>query len=230
MIETIIFYGVILLIIYFVNSNKRREENKKREEEERKNEKRRNLGINSYKQNEKQYPIVLCPYVTKNTSLILPSQKTYSDVGQGKQGASDIFFANELKKYFPNVSTNFKLGVFYPDIVIYKEDNFYIDVEIDEVYTMKGKDIIHSIGDDNHRNRFFQKKGWYVLRFSEEQIRTETKSCCKFAAQIYAYYTFDKDPLNKLINIKDLSFTEQWTREMGYQYRQENVRNKWLKS
>lgn len=65
---------------------------------------------------------------------------------------------------------------YYPDIAIIIE-NLYIDVEIDEPYTMDSKLPIHCIGSDDYRNYYLASNGWEIIRFSEQQIVEHTDKC-----------------------------------------------------
>ena len=225
-----LMWGVIIIIIIYIRDSIREKKKKQVHKEDNEHQQKLEndrywLNINRYEEKEKNYPIVLSPYW--RTQLILPTP-VYSHE-QPQRGASDLFFANNLKKYFSNIFINLKLGYYYPDIVLHNESSkFYLDIEIDEIYGLKNKEIIHSIGNDDRRNEYFLNRGWHILRFSEEQVRKETDSCCKFVAQVYAYYTLDKNPLNKLWLISNLKFTEQWTSEEGYKNMQKNVRKEWL--
>ena len=222
----IIVIVVIIFVVYLIKGNIYAKNERKKEEN------RKILNIKPVEKKDLHYPIVLSP---KNVKLVLPTQIHYYYDESPKRGASDLFFAQKLKKYFSNVSTDLKLGRFFPDIVLYNEmAKFYLDIEIDEIYTtnevynLKRKMVIHSMGDDDFRNNYFLNKGWYVLRFSEEQVRKETESCCKFVAQVYAYYALDKTPLNKLQTVRDLSFSEQWSKEIGNFHIRNNSRREWL--
>lgn len=65
---------------------------------------------------------------------------------------------------------------YYPDIAIIIE-NLYIDVEIDEPFTMDSKLPIHCIGSDDYRNYYLASNGWEIIRFSEQQIVEHTDKC-----------------------------------------------------
>lgn len=65
---------------------------------------------------------------------------------------------------------------YYPDIAITIE-NLYIDIEIDEPYTMDSKLPIHCIGSDDYRNYYLASNGWEIIRFSEQQIVEHTDKC-----------------------------------------------------
>lgn len=65
---------------------------------------------------------------------------------------------------------------YYPDIAIII-NGLYIDVEIDEPYSMDSRSPVHCIGSDDYRNSYMSSQGWEVIRFSEEQIVKYPDNC-----------------------------------------------------
>lgn len=179
--------------------------------QKRLDKKRKKLKIEKYTIEEDFYPVVLEPYRFSSLSI----GDSYDDLYEKYQptkGAYDEYFADELKKYFRNIKTDYKLGYKYPDIVlINKEKKFYLDIEIDEIYDFKSKKPTHFKGSDDSRNNYFNKKGWYVLRFTEDQIKRQTYNCCKFVAQVYAYYTLDIIPLASFEEKGKLQKDKKWS-------------------
>ncbi|MCQ2245461.1 MAG: endonuclease domain-containing protein [Bacteroidaceae bacterium] len=61
------------------------------------------------------------------------------------------------------------------------EKGIYIDIEVDEPYAANGKPTHYMVDErksaDCLRDNRFQKAGWYVVRFSEEQIFRQTRQC-----------------------------------------------------
>ncbi len=81
-----------------------------------------------------------------------------------------------------------------------------MDIEIDEPYVLNTGEPIHfdyckkytkfridrtyqSI--DAYRNSLFQMHGWFVVRFTEEQVFNHSEACCKFLSQIIFLITED---------------------------------------
>lgn len=101
-------------------------------------------------------------------------------------GKTEDYFEKHLINFFgkEKIFTSVELGNFdrpyEPDFVYYNSDNnLHIDIEIDEMYEINGKQPIHYIGSDSQRNKFFTSKNWVVIRFSEEQIIRYPERCCK---------------------------------------------------
>lgn len=65
---------------------------------------------------------------------------------------------------------------YYPDIAIIV-NNLYVDIEIDEPYTIESKMPVHCIGTDDFRNDYITSHGWEVIRFAEEQIVKYPDKC-----------------------------------------------------
>ncbi len=165
------------------------------------------------------YPLVYESFVQNIQQIKQPisSKNLY-------RGKSEAFFENYLKKYFGNnIYTDKALPVnkaqdnfYYPDF-IYQDNHFFVDIEIDEPYSLPNGYPVHYQGVDNNRNMFFLRAGWHVIRFSEEQIMRQPAQCCRFLAD----FIQKKNKENKhqissksLENIPLLSLkTRHWTRE-----------------
>lgn len=121
--------------------------------------------------------------------------ETYEVDESVRKGISEIWFYKKIKKIIEprggEVSINKKVMIFgnfyghsdlepikyyFPDIAIIIE-NLYIDVEIDEPYTMDSKLPIHCVGSDDYRNYYLASNGWEIIRFSEQQIVEHTDKC-----------------------------------------------------
>ena len=113
---------------------------------------------------------------------------------------SDDFY-QILNEYFPEkVLTNYTIAqdddnsCFVPNYIVSVSDRkLYIDVEIDVPYDLESGEPQSFVGSpanpdeesfskQNH-DRFFEKEGWVVIRFAEEQIVKQPISCCKYIAQ-----------------------------------------------
>lgn len=99
----------------------------------------------------------------------------------------------EYEKY-----DEFKSYFYYPDIVVTDGKGFYMDIEIDEMYTLDNHNPIHYLevvlNEDNNqtkrssdyiRNREFTYAGWIVIRFSETQIVNNPRECARAICDIY---------------------------------------------
>ena len=107
------------------------------------------------------------------------------DTENVKKGISEDYFAKELSKEF-DVLTNQKVEIdetyfYYPDILLI-HNNIYIDIEIDEPYSIDDEIPIHYIDKggysvDKDRNDDFTSEGFEIIRFSEEQIYRNPDEC-----------------------------------------------------
>lgn len=105
-----------------------------------------------------------------------------------KIGASEEYFKNRLRSEGFNVLDGFKIKAgtkyFYPDILI-EHNGLYLDIEIDEPYSGNDGTPIHYLkmdyavpySIDRDRNDFFNKHGFEVIRFCEEQVFRYTDEC-----------------------------------------------------
>lgn len=156
------------------------------------------------------------------------------------RGKSEAFFEGYLKKYFgDSISTDKALIInniknnkeydmkdkFYLPDFIYQNNqennHFFIDIEIDEPYSLPDGYPVHYQGVDNNRNVFFLRAGWHVIRFSEEQIIRQPAQCCRFLAdfiqkknQKQIHQNSPQNFSKTLENVPLLSLkTRHWTRE-----------------
>ncbi|MEY4935334.1 MAG: hypothetical protein RIS64_1693 [Bacteroidota bacterium] len=113
----------------------------------------------------------------------------------------------------------------------HRATNLHIDIEIDEPYVAKTGQPIHYAGytPDNARNKYFNQKGWVVIRFAEEQVVKDPKGCCKVIADVVETLTGDKTYSRRLKNVDALSPVEQWTKEQAVRMAQQKYRTTYLK-
>lgn len=176
--------------------------------------------------------------------VILPKTwKANQKFANPRKGKTEDFFIKELEYYFGNsIKTDFVIEIFHykddvhfaskepnaycPDIIFeHKLTDLCIDIEIDEPYNENG--ALHTISDvkDYERNKYFIERGWVIIRFSEEQIKNEPKSCCKEIAKIIALITGDKSFINQFKNINDLYRHRKWNFDDIPKLREKNYRN-----
>ena len=145
------------------------------------------------KLNKVQTPIQIKPDIIadKYYPVVIPSVKPnclsfVSSLNERRIGVSeDVFFSYVFREFHElalNTIVVEKGGVKYePDIAIIDEENgIYIDIEIDEPYSINGKGELiptHAIGSDDKRNAFFKDNGWTIIRFSEKQVVMSPKKC-----------------------------------------------------
>lgn len=128
------------------------------------------------------------------------------DVQKGRYEESFVRF---LASIFGDKITNsieFTLpngNAYVPDAAyIDRASGLCIDIEIDEPYSLPDGKPIHYIGCDDYRNNYFSQKGWFVVRFAEEQVAKYPEECI----------TFLKEFINNLANGTLPSFTHKTKR------------------
>lgn len=144
------------------------------------------------------YPVILQPIL--GASVILPSSRKKIK----RMGASELvnlsrLFKLGLSEIRENVCVRIEGHNYEPDYAyINKEKGIYIDIEVDEPYSTKGKPTHYLMADgsnsDRARNQRFQEAGWYVVRFTEEQIFCHTAQCMKVVYELAK----DADAINEL--------------------------------
>lgn len=109
-----------------------------------------------------------------------------------KKGPCENFFYETLKALevngwavYPNTKVPVGDSFYYPDFALVDSNGLCFDIEIDEPYSLidgnpihyrvEENNIVYSI--DRDRNVFFCKRGWIVIRFSENQIYNDPCSC-----------------------------------------------------
>lgn len=134
-----------------------------------------------------------------------------------QKGRHEVFFVKKLKDAFGDKITDkieFTLpngNAFVPDATyIDSSTGLCIDIEVDEPYTIPEGVPIHYIGGpDEYRNSFFSDKGWFVIRFAEEQIAKHSNECISFIKNFISNLMIGRIP----------SFdypVDQWTKGDAY--------------
>lgn len=165
------------------------------------------------------------------TSITYPKKDDSKSVKYKSKLKQDFF--KILADFFDNnVTDNFVLDIFSKakplatDFVYYEvKKGLFIDVEIDEpygIYYDEGNPKTftkNTIGSKDDRDQYFIDKGWFVVRFAEEQIVKYPASCCKLIAELIFKTTFNFDYLKKLAEVKDVVPIPLWSnktsKEMG---------------
>lgn len=185
--------------------------------------------------NHYNYPVVKMP--KDNAFLKLPRKGR----AMGKGYKEDNFY-NAIVANFSGTDVEIDLHLtipyynkpYEPDIVlIVKELNLYIDIEIDEPYDGYYRYPTHSfdrnentdeiVKKDNTRDLFFTESGWVVIRFTERQVHLQEAECIAYI----------KDVLNSIV---DYHFAEssscisetQWSYQQAVRWEKEHYREKYL--
>lgn len=175
------------------------------------------------------YPIVKMP--RENALVKPPVAGRANNVGITEPG-----FQVHLTKYFPrNVFNHLSLisqyNCYEPDFAFIYLDggkNIFIDLEIDEPYEGVGRQPTHFVGVDLRRDTEFTERGWIVLRFSEKQIFTDPKGCCRYLADLIRALDPTYRIPAQLTDTKPVAFEQHWTKKQAEQWALENYREKYL--
>jgi hypothetical protein len=130
-----------------------------------------------------------------------------------------------LREYFPGrIHDSLLVEGKTPDFAyIDPQTGLHIDIEIDEPYTPRqypkegNLNVTHCIGMDNERDSCFRKRGWIVLRFSEQQVIQYSKGCCKEVAKVISMLTGDKSVMRPFNDVQDVPKTLRWTEQKAIQ-------------
>lgn len=132
-----------------------------------------------------------------------------------KRGRCESLFEKVLTNYFGDkIHTNIEFTLdngngFVPDFAyIDNKTGLCIDIEIDEPYSLPDKQPIHCIGEDEYRNKFFTDRGWFVIRFAEEQIAKQSNDCCDFIGQAIQNIMNGKKMEDSVIHISRWTYNE----------------------
>lgn len=107
------------------------------------------------------------------------------DDGPQKGASEDLLFYHLMQYMDKNIVIDGKVGRYFPDIIIKLKNGINIDIEIDEPYEYTSKKETHYIGcGDEERNKYFLDNNWFVIRFSEGQIKNKIYDCIKIIKQI----------------------------------------------
>jgi hypothetical protein len=114
-----------------------------------------------------------------------------------KLGASEVEFGALLKFHFvPCVHPQMELlppghdRPYSADFLMVEPiTGLHIDLEIDEPFSFATKEPTHAVGMDDYRNKCFVEANWVVLRFAEEQIKSQPVRCLRMLANVIAKYT-----------------------------------------
>lgn len=181
------------------------------------------------------YPILLIPEGVKQGNfepLILPSKSNEST----KLGASEMDFGWTLKKYFdPHIFSQQQLlplnhtAAYSADFLFVEPNtNLHIDLEIDEPFTLLTHEPIHCVGMDDYRNKCFVQANWIVLRFAEEQVKSQPLRCLRVLANVIYQYTYNDSWQLLFQDVERLTPLWQWTTKKSRKLSKDNYRNRYL--
>ena len=178
------------------------------------------------------YPIILHP--VPGASVVLPSSsKKTRRVGASEMVNLSRLFRLGLNEIREDVCVKIDGHNYEPDYAyIDKENGIFIDIEVDEPYSTGGKPThyLHTDGmnSDSARNQRFIAAGWYVARFSEEQIFCHTAQCMKEVYKLLLQAGAIAELPKKLRNIPNLQPMPRWTANDSAKMKRSRFRKSYL--
>jgi len=145
----------------------------------------------------KYYPLILVPGKFKYSTYQIEDIKRPEQINYdfATIGATEKYFYELLKLRFPNNvlmgHTMIKFKNYLPkfaDMIFCDHVNkIFIDIEIDEPYTLESKKFTHTFGEDEERDEYFLSENYFIIKFAEEQICKYPEACCDHIAQFYIH-------------------------------------------
>ncbi|WVS92221.1 hypothetical protein DOP62_14115 (plasmid) [Synechococcus elongatus PCC 11801] len=130
--------------------------------------------------------------VYKNETIVIPEKPFEPDhfqKGTAPGGRFDDLFCGSVASELTGIrfcaegiaiSSVSRLN-YFPDILIYTDTNFLIDIEIDEPWYFSKDEgcrkLSHDPDRDAIRNQAFLREGIVVIRFTEKQVVSQTQAC-----------------------------------------------------
>ncbi len=192
-----------------------------------------------YRQNTPtNYPFVSMP----SAKSVIKFPRKITDGRIGIRGYKEADFDFYIKKYFSESDslkffndrflfiTN-KTKPYVPDHVLTDEKNnlnLFIDIEIDEPYDGIGRLSTHDKGKDNSRNKYFNERGWLVIRFAEIQVHQNILGCCKHIAKVINSINPSFQIHEDLRNANDIFNVPFWQKLEADKWARENYREIYL--
>jgi hypothetical protein len=120
-----------------------------------------------------------------------------------------------------------------PDFAyIDKSRGIYIDIEVDEPYTSDHRPThyIEKVGKhkDMCRNELFCNHGWYVVRFTEQQMFCQTASCMKAVYELVCKAGGADNLPTTLTDAPELETESCWTYDDSIKKSYQNYRRTYL--
>lgn len=119
-----------------------------------------------------------------------------------------------------------------PDIVLVdKELNLYVDIEIDEPYDGYYRFPTHEFSQDQEteikkdaiRDLFFTESGWVVIRFTEQQVHLQEQECIAYIKDVLSSIR-----TYRLEETSNCMSEPQWNYQQGVRWEKKHYREKYL--
>lgn len=178
------------------------------------------------------YPVILKPLCETPLQPSHKRGKKRHKVGASELVAFSRIFALGFDEMREDVCVRIDGHNYEPDLAyIDKEKGICVDIEIDEPYSTSGPThyaYAEGGNKDEARNTRFQDAGWYVIRFTEEQMFCHTKQCMKEVYKLLLDAGAIEELPKKLQNVPDLTPTPRWTEQDSWQMKHANYRKGYL--
>lgn len=167
---------------------------------------------------------IICQSIIKK-ALSISTKFIQVNVGAPKGYTEDNLFYR-LMKYIPKqIFIDGKVGKYYPDLIVKTSNGVCIDIEIDEPYEYKDKKETHYIGcGDKERDNYFLDNNWFVIRFSEYQIKYYTNRCVRIVLLLKDLIELGDCKYDSLVDLVNKISMPFWTKEEARVMAIENFR------
>ncbi len=178
------------------------------------------------------YPVILHP--TPGTAVVQP-QKVLEGKNKKKGPSELVSMARVFRCGIKNIGEDVCISLnghrYEPDLV-YWNGNICIDIEIDEPYSGSGHPTHYLKADgsniDAERNQRFLDAGWYVVRFSEQQMFCHTKACMKELFKLLLEAGAVNEIPKKLTDAPNLEPVSRWNEGDSREMKRKNFRPSYL--
>lgn len=180
-----------------------------------------------------KYPVVKMP---KENSVIRQPYHRRQQVRGYKEKAFQETLKNALKKSIEVlgdcvISTGSQTRPFEPDITLRRlknSRNIFIDIEIDEPYGGISRSATHVKGEDDHRDIYFNDRGWIVIRFAEIQVHKEVKECVAYVLKVIQKIAPEILIPQSILNSENPTPIPQWDQIQAEKWEKEKYREVYL--
>lgn len=169
------------------------------------------------------YPQLLVP--TRDTPITMPQPGKNFKRGPGEMWLAFWIKMHKIAGFYDNLALPAGKRRYEPDLAYIDEQHgIFIDIEIDEPYTMERHIPTHVIGKDDHRNSLVTSAGWIVLRFSELQCIATPAAVTRAVMDVVRSIAPDVKMPQALKGAKPITTDPRWDYETARRYVRKNYR------
>lgn len=171
------------------------------------------------------YPVVKMP---KEDSFLKLPRKGRAN----RKGYKEYDFYRAILTHIPEIEVEVDLHMaipffnrpYEPDLVLIDRNlNLYIDIEIDEPYDGYYRFPRHEVEKDETRDLFFTESGWIVIRFTEHQIQLQVLECIAYIKDVLnSIHTYS------LQETSSCASEPQWNYQQAVRWEKERYRERYL--